>query len=312
MQRPKLILSSSGLGAGKKGAEMGPFALQAACADSNSTFFKDREIEVLTNNHLLYTRSSKADAMYLNEIAAFNERTCTAVAQSYKNHKKLVVLSGDHSNAVGSISGLCLAHPDKKIGVIWIDAHADLHSPYSSPTFNVHGMPLAALCGFDNKECKSAEKEIAPDKAAFWERLKNVGKPGAKLNASDLLFIDIRDLEYAEWDSIYTHGIRHYEPKDRHEKGTKKIISEVEKWMEDFDMIYISFDVDSLDPSISRGTGTPVPDGLSKAQASELLHAFYHHNKCAMLEITEINPLLDQENKMAKTVCDILEKSGIA
>lgn len=311
MPKPKLFITASGLGAGKKGAELGPFALRIACENLNSSFFKGKELIISENDHRLYSSSSKFENKYLDQILNFNEETCNISSELYKDTDKLIVLAGDHSNAVGSISGLRKANPDAKIGVIWIDAHADLHSPYSTPSFNIHGMPLAALCGFDNKTIGQAGP--VKDQMEFWEGLKEIGGKdiSPKISPNEMVFISIRDLEEPEWRLIHEHSIKHFEPKDIDKLGIEKVATETLEHLSDIDILYVTFDVDSLDPSISKGTGTPVPHGLTIDQAAYLLKTFYHHEKCKMLEITEINPLLDIENKMSEAVVETLRKAGI-
>ncbi|MFY0674404.1 MAG: arginase [Bacteroidia bacterium] len=311
--KTQLLVSASGLGAGKKGAELGPFALRIACENSDSTFFKDKKLVIEENDHRLYTSSNKYNYPYLQQILDFNELICNRSAEMLGSEdcEKLIVLAGDHSNAVGSISGLKKSNPSANIGVIWIDAHADLHSPYSTPSFNIHGMPLAALCCFDNK--KIGDAEPVDDQVKFWKELKSIGgnEISPKIAPENLVFIGIRDLEEPEWRLIKKHNIKHFEPNHIEELGIESVISQTLEHLENVDVLYITFDVDSMDPSISEGTGTPVPNGLSKEEASKLLNAFYHHQKCKILEITEINPLLDTENKMAKAVVDVLKKAKI-
>lgn len=311
MLETKIVITSSGLGAGKKGAEMGPWAFRIACSNLDYDFFDHRETTILENDHSLYTELTKHDTEYLDQIISFNQESCEAISTAVATSDRCIVLSGDHSNAVGSISGLRKALPSSKIGVIWIDAHADLHSPYSTPSFNIHGMPLAALLGNDNKDM--GNESPSEDKIDFWTQMKEIGGSAIspKIQHDDLVFIDIRDLEAPEWQVIKDHGIKHYEPADRKAKGVQQIIEETLAHFEDYDTLYVTFDVDSLDPSISKGTGTPVPNGLSTSEAVQLLKAFYHNDKCRMLEITEINPLLDTENRMAESVVEILKEVGI-
>jgi len=311
MSKTKLLICSSGLGAGKKGAELGPFALRIAAENGNYMFFKDKELTILENDHRVYSSSSKYRADYLEKIVQFNEAICGEVAKSYQSFERIIALSGDHSNAVGTISGLRESYPDAKIGVIWIDAHADLHSPYSTPSFNIHGMPLAALCGLNNEQI--GEAEPVQDQIAFWNKLKEIGGKNIspKIAPNDIVFISIRDLEQPEWDIVHKYEITHFVPKNIEEMGIEQIIEKTLETLKDKDIIYITFDVDSMDPSISKGTGTPVENGLQLEQAVSLLQAFYFDTRCKMLEITEINPLLDTENKMAKAVMQVLTKAEI-
>ena len=296
----------SGLGAGTKGAELGPFALRIAAEEKSYPYFAHFPVETLINDHSLYSLSDKFSADFVKQLVDFNERIANSAAQSVQENQKTIVISGDHSNAVGSISGLRKAHPNSKIGIIWIDAHADLHSPYSSPSQNIHGMPLGALCGLDNKEFGHSEppQENLPE----WERLKNIGGEAIspKIKPQDIVFIDIRDLEQPEWDLIHHYDIKYFTPEYRLANSIHKIIEDTFAYHADKDILYITFDVDSMDPSVSKGTGTPVNNGLSKAEAIELLQAFYGDQRTKMLEVTEINPLLDSKNQMAKEVADIL------
>lgn len=311
MTSPKIFITSSGLGAGTKGAELGPYALRIACEEMDYNLFARKEVHTLTNDHRIYSYSDKFHADYIAKLVSFNEASCEAISQAYADNEKLLVVAGDHSNAVGSISGLRKAHPEAKIGVIWIDAHADLHSPYSTPSQNFHGMPLAALCGLDNKQFGTAQPP--EENVPLWNRLKEVGGQdiSPKITPSDIVFIDIRDLEQPEWDLINEHHIAHFTPDTRVRKGISHIIEQTLELHKDKDLLYITFDVDSLDPSISRGTGTPVEGGLSSSEAIALLKAFYHDPRTKMLEVTEINPLIDHNNHMAKAVSRILQGAGV-
>lgn len=311
MSTTEIILSASGLGAGKKGSELGIQAFRIAAANAQYNLFTKYPVTELDGDHKLYSSSDKYQKDFLDGIVEFNERICDAVSGAFGRANKVINITGDHSNAVGSISGLRKAHPDSSIGVIWIDAHADLHSPYSTPSFNIHGMPLAALCGLDNKE-EAGPNPPKPSEVqtTFWESLKQTGGShiSPKIDPTDIVFIDIRDLEDPEWAVIKKHNIKHFEPADVKQLGIEQVISQTLDALKDKDIIYVTFDVDSLDPSISEGTGTPVPNGLSSSEAVALLKAFYHHEKCKMLEITEINPVLDQENAMAKAVTEIMRE----
>lgn len=191
--------------------------------------------------------------------------------------------------------------------MIWIDAHGDLHTPFTSPSGNMHGMPLAALLGLDNEENKV--RELAPDVTKHWHRWQRIGSKGLflKILPDDLVLLDIRDLEEQEWDAIQHLDIKHFTPDDRQQRGIDFIIEQTLLHLQDCDKIFVTFDVDSLDPSISRGTGTPSANGLSVDEAKELLQAFWNLPNLCGLEITEINPLLDSGNRMAKTMMQILQ-----
>jgi arginase len=170
-------------------------------------------------------------------------------------------------------------------------------------------MPIAILLGIDN--LKHQAKKLKPDVIRNWEKIKRSGKSkcSPKLQPEDIIYIDIRDLEPQEWDAIHDNNIKYYTPEMRKKMGIQKIIDETIAHFKDYDGVYVSFDVDSMDPSISIGTGTPVPDGLSVDEAKMLLKSFSRMPNFKSLEVTEVNPLLDSQNKMATTVVKILRDS---
>ncbi|MBI3143558.1 MAG: arginase [Bacteroidetes bacterium] len=310
MSATKLLICSSGLGAGTKGAELGPFALLIACEELGLPLLLDKTMEVLENDYRVYLNSNKYAIEYQEKILGFNQQVCAAVAASFPHTEKLICCTGDHSNAIGTISGLRRAFPQSRIGVVWIDAHADLHNPFTSPSLNMHGMPLAALTGIKQAPTTHALE----DRVRLWNQMIGLGGPSdqPKIGLNDIVFIGIRDLEPAEWDLVHQHQIPHFTPAHIDQMGMEALAGKTIELLADKDVIYVSFDVDSLDPSISKGTGTPVANGLSLDQASVILSALYHDNRCRLLEITEINPLLDQENNTAKKVASLLHLAGIS
>jgi arginase len=305
----KILICRSEVGAGKRGASLGPDAIRIASVNLLYNLFNQipsDEIKIQQINR--YSPEYKS-AKYIKLIAATHSKIARKMCNTHLQGFKTLIFSGDHSNAAGFISGFREAYPDKKLGLIWIDAHGDIHSPYTSPSGNMHGMPMAILLGYDNKEAQV--KPMKPEVIKNWERLKRIGKHKItpKLQPQDIVYIDIRDLEKQEWDTIKKLKIKYFTPEDRLKKGVKKIANEVQKYFQDYDGVYVSFDVDSLDPSISRGTGTPVEGGLKLNDAKELLKTFTRMPNFKSLEVTEVNPLLDSENKMAIAVVKILRES---
>jgi len=305
----KILICSSEVGAGKRGASLGPDAVRIAAVNLlYNLFYQIPSDEIKVQKLNRYSPEYKS-AKYIKLIASTHAKICRKMCNTHLQGYKTLIFSGDHSNAAGFISGFREAYPDKKIGVIWIDAHGDIHSPYTSPSGNMHGMPIAILLGHDNTEAHT--KKMKPEVIKNWEKIKRTGKSKItpKLLPEDIVYIDIRDLEAQEWAAIKTLKIKHYTPQDREKKGTQKIADEVVTYFEGYDGIYVSFDVDSLDPSISRGTGTPVEGGLSLEDAKTLLKTFTRMHNFKSLEVTEVNPLLDTENKMATAVVKILRES---
>ena len=226
----------------------------------------------------------------------------------FKNKRFPLIISGDHSSAGGTIAGIKKAYPESRLGLIWIDAHADLHSPYTSPSGNIHGMPLATALNEDNLD--SSRKELDSTTQVHWNTLKNVGNISPKALAEDIVFIGVRDTEKEEDYLIEKYNIINYTPEILREKGVAEVISEIKNdKLSACDIVYVSFDVDSLDcDAVSYGTGTPVKNGLFVDETKALIHAFFAWEKVVSLEVTEINPLLDNKcNKMAETALEILE-----
>lgn len=307
MKKAKLVLLRSELGAGTRGASMGVDALKIAAIDLKSDYFrKFEEVEISDENWLLLENVKFKYAKRIRGIIKIYERLAKSVGRIMKKHAAYpIVLSGDHSTAGGTIAGIKSAFPDERLGVIWIDAHADLHSPYTTPSGNMHGMPLAAALGEDNIEMQS--NELDDKTIELWNKLKNSGGIVPKIEYRDLVYIGVRDTEEQEDFLIEKHKVKNISTKELRTKGVESIVSEVFHHLNHCDRIYISFDVDSLDPRISVGTGTPVPNGLRAKEAKDLMTQLVSNPKVCCFEIVEINPTLDTENSMAETAFKILE-----
>ena len=207
MRNIKIIEVKSEIGAGTRGASLGIDALKIAALDFMSNFFVHFPSEKLEEeNKLLYEPIHSPYAKRMHGVLTMSERISKAVAESINSHFFPVVLSGDHSNAAGTIAGIKTAKPKSKLGVIWIDAHADLHTPYTTPSGNVHGMPMSASIGEDNIEMKV--HELDEKTAKQWEQLKNLGKISPKVLPEDVVFIALRDFEKEEKHLIDKHGMK--------------------------------------------------------------------------------------------------------
>ena len=307
MAKIKLIEASSEIGAGTRGSSMGMQALRVASWRRGSSFPGGLEEQVLsTENAILYSEDKTPHAHRIEGLVDFQQKLSSAVSKSLVDGYLSLVIAGDHSNAIGSVSGTRSAEPESRLGVIWIDAHADLHSPYTSPSGNVHGMPLAALLDSNNEE--HARNEPSKRTVDLWEHLKNVGTEGAKLKFGDLVFIALRDTEKEEDELIARHGVKVIRVAELREKGAQAVVEETLDHLSSCERIHVSFDLDSLDTSISVGTGTPVDDGLFLDEAMVLLNGFMADEKSSTLDIVEISPALDTENRMAEAVLTLLEE----
>ena len=304
----KLIKNRSDIGAGTRGSDMGIDAIEIAAINSHSDFFhKHLFQDVETHNETIYNKVNNNFAKRIEHVAEQCERVSKVVKQNIVEGYFPIVLSGDHSSALGTISGIKAAHPNKVLGVVWIDAHADLHSPFTSPSGNIHGMPLAAALGLDNLACQINHPEETT--LTHWEHLKNIGIQGSKFNPVHLVYFGLRDFEQPEEKLINEHAIKNYKVEEVRYRGLRVCVSEAIEKLKDCDFIYISFDVDSMDcDSVSYGTGTPVPVGFFAAEVIEMIDMLMATKKVGCIEFTEINPLLDNKgNKMAETAFQVLD-----
>lgn len=309
VRKIKVIEVTSEIGAGTRGSSLGPAAIRYADLNKGrrriSRFAASRVSDM---NHVLSKPTVYENAKNIDSISQVINAIALEVERSLNDGDFPVIFSGDHSNAAGTIAGIKNFYDDKRIGVVWIDAHADIHSPYTTPSGNVHGMPIAASLGIENKN--RAINDVDDDTLEYWNEIKYAGSKGIspKILPQDIVYIDVRDLERQEWDIIDELNIEFYTPKEVQEIGIEKVAKETLEYLKHCDMIYVSFDVDSMDPSVSSGTGTPYPDGLKLHEAKTLLYHLLKYPKTVAFEITEINPLLDTENKMARAVLEILEE----
>ncbi|MFT3679622.1 MAG: arginase [Ferruginibacter sp.] len=308
MKNIKIIEVPSEIGAGTRGASLGTDAIKIAALDFMSNFFihfPSEKIEV--ENHLLFEPIQSPYAKRIQGVLNIYDRVSNAVCDSIKSNFFPVVLSGEHSIAGGTIAGIKMAKPKSKLGVIWIDAHADLHTPYTTPTGNMHGMPLAAALGEDNLECKV--HDLDEKTTRLWNQLKNIGKISPKIRPEDIVFISLRDYEAEEKALIEKYGIKIITTNEVRRNGAESASKKALRHLSDCTDIYVSFDVDSLDAGISKGTGTPVSNGLREREAEDLISKFMQNRKICCFEITEVNPTLDKENLMAEIAFNILQRS---
>ena len=308
MKNIKLIEVPSEIGAGTRGASMGIDAIKIAALDFMSNFFVHFPSEKIpAENNILFEPIASPYAKRIKGIVSMYDKVSKAVCSSIKSNFFPVVLSGDHSISGATIAGIKLAKPNSKIGVIWLDAHADLHTPYTTPSGNMHGMPLATAIGEDN--LNFAVHELNDETKEQWDYLKNIGNINPKILAEDIVFISLRDYEKEERGLIEKYGMKVITTNEVRRKGPENIVRSVLRYLSDCTDIYISFDVDSLDSSISKGTGTPVGNGLREREAEDLISKFMQNRKVCCFEITEVNPTLDKENLMAEIAFNILQRS---
>ena len=306
----KYIINQSELGAGTRGASMGIDALNVAALNVSSTVlinYPTTEIEVYNNE--LYQKNQFPNAKHIDKIADVFNNVANEVKNTLNNNQFPLVLAGDHSSAGGTIAGLKMAMPNQRLGVVWIDAHGDLHTPYTTPSGNVHGMPLSTALAIDNE--KNAINNPDSKEAALWNGLKNLGGSSPKVLTEDLVFFGVRDTEEPEDNLIEELGIKNYTVEETRYRGLENCIKETVNKLSSCDAIYISFDIDSLDSLVySMGTGTPVPFGFTLHEAQTIINGIIATQKCCCFEMVEINPTLDNKcNVMAEKGLEVLEST---
>ena len=307
MKKIRIIEVKSEIGAGTRGASMGPDAIKIAALDYGSNLFKKVErIEVPAENQLLFESPGSPYAKRIKGMLTVIERTANQVRNTLKGNEFPIVLAGDHSTAAGTISGIKMAYPKQKIGVIWIDAHADLHSPWTTPSGNMHGMPLAAVLSEDNLTNKMNKPD--KDTVEMWHKIKKIGNISPKIDWADLVFIALRDVEPEESYLLKKNKVKIFSTNDVKRNGVEKIARDTLAHLSRCHLIYISFDVDSMDSSISKGTGTPVRNGITEKEAGSLLVRLVQNEKVCCFEVAEVNPTMDKENLMAENTFEILQR----
>lgn len=299
-----IIEAQSELGAGKRGASLGPKALRIRDLNKNGVFKGMKTISISSYDVLLNLKDDEfPKAKSIGHIFDFNRLLSVTIEKELEKGHFVILLSGDHSSAMGGVSGFRNSINHEECQLIWVDAHGDLHSPYTTPSGNMHGMPLAALMGIDNRKPDSI---LDPATSTQWDSLKSELSQGKFLTPEELLLIGIRDLESEEWDLIAKSNLRHLTAENF------KTITDLSKnqtfnqWLKS-KPTYISFDVDVMDPSISCGTGTQAANGFLKHHVVDLLHHLLDKCDTHVLEITEVNPLLDKKSCTIDLTLDILE-----
>tara|TARA_B100000683_G_scaffold66834_1_gene65628 strand:+ start:1220 stop:2194 length:975 start_codon:yes stop_codon:yes gene_type:complete len=302
----RIIENKSEIGAGTRGASLGIDALKIASIKKGIDLFEQVPVLVVKDeNKLLFQQTPFKYAKNIDGIVRMYSKISSFVHSILRNEHLPLIISGDHSSAGGTIAGVKMAFPSKRIGVLWIDAHADLHTPFTTPSGNVHGMSLASVIGIDNKE--NQINPVAEQEAELWNILKNTGGVGKKIEPEDIVFVGLRSFEDQEQKLIESYGMKTFDVESMRTEGIQKSTERVLKCFEQCDMIFLSFDVDSLDPSVSIGTGTPVVGGFFIEEMKEMIDVLTKSNKISCMEITEVNPTLDHLNKMSEAVIEVLQ-----
>ncbi len=280
------------LGAGRRGVDMGPSALRVARL-AGTLGQLGNEVVDLGN-----VESPVPEATFQSEEEAPERRrgmhypdaiaaTCAAAFRqlgSLPADDFVIALGGDHSISMGTVSGV--AHGER-IGVVWVDAHADLNTPDSSPSGNVHGMPLAHLLGMGD------------------ERFRAMWGGGALLQPQDIVYVGLRSVDPFEREMIHDLGIRAFSMKEVDQLGIARVAAETIERLSGLERVHVSFDADALDPGVAPGVGTPVPGGLTYREAHLLMELFADAKLATSLDLVEVNPTLDRGNQTAETLVEM-------
>ncbi len=301
--RPKKLRKKIGiigfpmdLGAGRRGVDMGPSAMRYANLENKLDYLgytvKDFGDIIIEGAETQTIRNPKLK--YLPEIIRSSKILARRVDSLLAKKYFPLILGGDHASAIGSIAGIsshCRKHK-KTLGIIWIDAHSDMNTSETTPSGNIHGMPLAASLGIGER------------------RLTHLGGFAPKVQPENVALIGIRDVDFLEASTVKKFKEKNtqvYTMTEVDKQGIHRIIARV---LNDFknrvDHIHVSFDLDGVDPDYAEGVGTPVPGGLSYRESQLLMEMVADCGCMNSLEMLEVNPILDSKNKTAELATDLI------
>ncbi|TCS78647.1 arginase [Tepidibacillus fermentans] len=277
------------LGAGRRGVDMGPSAIRYAnvkerlenagyhVKDLGNLYVPTPETYTIENPKL----------KYLKEVKKVNEELANQVKRIIEEGRFPLVLGGDHSIAIGTIAGVSSHYPN--MGVIWFDAHGDINTPETSPTGNIHGMPLAVSLGKGHID------------------LVNILNFSPKIKPENIVIIGARDLDKGEREFIKTNGIRVYTMHEIDRIGMAKVMEETIHYLKDkTDGVHLSFDLDCLDPNDAPGVGTPVTGGVTYREGHLAMEMIAEANFLISAEFVEVNPILDVRNRTAEIAVGLM------
>ncbi|MDP2317414.1 MAG: arginase [Pseudomonadota bacterium] len=275
------------LGAGRRGVDMGPSAIHLAGLKAGIESLGHRVMENFAIGVASQEMVDPGDphARFLPEITRVCSELADRVELALEHGWFPVVLGGDHSVAIGTISGIARFYRKRgqRIGVLWADAHTDSNTPETSPSGNIHGMPLAVLLGHGPKELVA----IAGEEPA--------------LRIGDVCVIGARDIDLTERSVVQQMGLRVYTMSELDERGTAVCVREaIERVSAHTAGVHLSFDLDGVDPQHAPGVGTPVPGGLNLRESHLICEKVAQTGKIIGVEMVELNPVIDSENRTGK------------
>jgi arginase len=284
------------LGSGRRGVDMGPSAIRIAGVDQRLTELGHKVVDegdvVIKNMEEL--RVGDERARYLTEIVRASGVIARKVERIMAVGHFPLVLGGDHSIAVGTVSGIAsfAREQSKRTGVLWIDAHGDINTPESSPSGNIHGMPLAAVLGYGPSE------------------LTSIGGWAPKVIPANVALVGIRSLDAGEKRRVKETGIQVHTMSDIDRHGVHQVMKKALTRVTDgTDFVHVSFDLDALDPTVAPGVGTPVKGGLDYREAHLIMEVIADSGVMTSLEVVEANPILDECNASAEFAVELIQSA---
>lgn len=284
------------LGSGRRGVDMGPSAIRIAgiaerLKDLGNRVVDEGDIAIRNAEEL---RVGDPRARYLKEITRASRVLCQRVEKIVEKGGFPLVLGGDHSIAVGTVSGLGAysRRKRKKMGILWVDAHGDINTPATSPTGNIHGMPLAAVLG------------LGPDELA------TIGGDFRKVRPDNIALVGIRSLDEGEKKHLRKLGVHVYTMSDIDRQGIHRVMKKaLRNVTENTDYLHVSFDLDAVDPTVAPGVGTPVKGGLDYREAHLIMEFIGDAGLMSSLEMVEVNPILDEHNISAEFAVELVQSA---
>ncbi|MDR3702706.1 MAG: arginase [Candidatus Sulfopaludibacter sp.] len=291
--RISIIGAPLDLGQSRRGVDMGPSAVRVANLNARVASL-GYDVEDLGNVPVRQAEASPAghpQAKYLPQIAATCETLALQVSRTLGYGSLPLVLGGDHSVAVGTAGGVShyFREQGKKVGLIWLDAHADMNTPESSPSGNVHGMPLACILGMGPPE------------------LTGMFGYTPKIAAANSVIVGLRDVDDLEKPHVRDSGIRAFTMRDIDEHGLRHVMREAIRVASDGTAgFHLSLDMDFVDPQFAPGVGTPVRGGATYREAHLAMEMICDSGRMLSMEVVEVNPVIDEVNRTADLAVELI------
>jgi len=278
------------LGQDRRGVDMGPSAIRYARIEA---CLEDLGYRVTDLGNagvpIPETVVAETEVKHLAAVMRVCEEVSDRAATIVSEGMFPIFLGGDHAIAIGTVSGVARSASGDRTGVIWVDAHADFNTPETSPSGNIHGMPLAAIMGRGHPE------------------LVGIGGPGASVRTEDVIIIGLRSVDVEEKNLLREAGVRVYTMKDIDAYGAARVVRSAIKGLSHVDRVHLSLDLDAVDPEVAPGVGTPVRGGLTYREAHLLMELVNEAGIISSLDVVEVNPILDIKNGTATLAVELVE-----